>query len=242
MTIHSKVSWGRISLFYAIAFAISGLFNSGFLTPLYRKLTVGLIIESWSFIPAGIGTLVAALLAFKFDKRLKRSITLLGNDKMKNIVIAIVPAIVFTAIGLSNNNHINEHYYGFAFSLITLIYAVTEEIFWRSYLLDALRPINKFIYSLIIGILWWAWHFRFYTSFDFTVFLLICIVSSILLCQFANETKSYLTTAGLHSLIIMTTTEGEMTRPKITGLCISILLWLIIGRFWRKKAGKTQTD
>ncbi|MEO7046784.1 MAG: CPBP family intramembrane glutamic endopeptidase [Ferruginibacter sp.] len=233
MTINSKVSWGKILLFYVIAFTLSALFNAGFLTAEYLKLTNGLIIKNWPFLPAGIGTLIAALIAFKFDRKLKRTITLLGNNISKNILISFVPTLVFTVLGIYNNSNINVHYYGLAFSFIALLYAVTEEIFWRSYLLDALRPLNKVIYTCTIGILWWAWHCRFHTSFDFTWFLLICIVSSFLLCQFANETKSFLTSAGLHSLIIVTTSDGEMTQTKTVGLCISILLWLIIGKFWK---------
>lgn len=234
MSIDLKTSWIRVLLFYAIAFSISGLFNSGYLTPLYQKLTDGLIIKNWSFLPAGIGTLVAALFAFKYDKNLNHTITLFGNSNVKNIIISLVPVLVFTTIGLKNDIQINEHSYGLAFSFIALFYAITEEIFWRSYLLDILRSTNKFIYSLIIGTLWWAWHFRFDTSFDFTWFLLICIAGTFLLCQFANETKSYLASAGLHSLIILTTSNGEMTKLKTIGLGISIILWLLIGKFWEK--------
>jgi len=235
MAINSKIPWGRVFLFYAIAFSISGLFNSGYLAPLYQKLTNGLIIKNWSFLPAGIGTLVAALFAFRFDKSLNHTITLFGNSNIKNIVISFVPILVFATIGINNDSHMNEHSYGLAFSFIALIYAVTEEIFWRSYLLDVLRPANKIIYGLTIGTLWWAWHFRFNTSFDFTWFLLICIASTFLLCQFANETKSYLTAAALHSLIILTTMNGEMTKPKTIGSGISIGLWLFIGKYWKRE-------
>ncbi|GAB3418820.1 CPBP family intramembrane glutamic endopeptidase [Niabella aquatica] len=190
---------------------------------------------NWPFLPAGIGTLIAAFVAFIFDRKLNRTITLLGNNKFKSIIISLIPALVFTVVGVSNNNNVNEHYYGFVFSFIALFYAVTEEIFWRGYLLDVLRPFKKVLYSLVIGIFWWAWHFRFDTSFDFTWFLIICIGSSFLLCQFANETKSYLTAAGLHSLIIITTSEGEMTHAKTIGLCVSVILWLIMGKFWKTK-------
>jgi membrane protease YdiL (CAAX protease family) len=146
-----------------------------------------------------------------------------------------VPAVVFTIIGIYKSSSINEHFYGFVFSIIALLYAVTEEIFWRGYLLDALRPLDKIAYSLVIGILWWAWHFRFNSRFDFTRFLLICLISFFLLCGFTNETKSYLTAAGLHSLIIITPSDGEMSRVKITGLCVSVVIWLIIGKIWKTK-------
>lgn len=236
MSTETKIPWGKIFLFYIIAFTISGLFNSGFLTSEYVFQTEGLLIKNWPFIPAGIGTLIAAFLAYVFDRKTIRTITLFGNDTSKNILISIVPALVFTTIGIFNNGGYNEHYYAFVFALIALFYALSEEIFWRGYLLDVLKPLNKIIYSLLIGIMWWAWHFRFNTSFDFTGFLFICVVSSFLLCQFASETKSYLTAAGLHSMIIITTSEGEMTQSKIMGLCITVVLWLLIGKFWKTKS------
>jgi len=235
MAENSKISWGKLFLFYVIAFVLSGLFNSGLLTSHYQKITDGLIIKDWAFLPAGIGTFIAALIAFLWDRKLNRTITLFGNNSVKNIIISLVPVLVFTIIGVYNNSNVSTHYYGFSFSFIALLYALTEEIFWRGYLLDALRPLKKINYSLLIGIAWWAWHFRFNTSFDLTWFFLICIVSSFLLCQFADETKSYLTSAGLHSLIIITTSEGEMTQTKSIGLFISVGLWLIIGKFWKTK-------
>ncbi|MBN9293263.1 MAG: CPBP family intramembrane metalloprotease [Flavobacteriia bacterium] len=234
MTENSKISWGKLLLFYTIAFVLSGLFNSGLLTPYYQKMTDGLLIKDWAFLPAGIGTLIAVSIAFLLDRK-DRTITLLGNNSVKNIIISLVPVLVFTIIGVYNDSRVNNHYYGFVFSSVALLYALTEEIFWRGYLLDSLRPLKKIKYSLLIGIAWWAWHFRFDTSFGLTWFLLICIVSSFLLCQFADETKSYLTAAGLHSLIIITTSEGEMTQTKSIGLFISVGLWLIIGKFWKTK-------
>jgi uncharacterized protein len=235
MTTETKIFWRKIILFYTIAFSISGLFNSGLLAPQYQKITNGLMIKNWSFLPAGIGTLIAAIFAFFFDRKTIRTISLLGNNRLKNVFISLVPTIVFTTIGIYNSGNINEHYYGFAFAFIALLYAITEEVFWRAYLLDALRPLKKIVYSLVIGISWWAWHFRFDTSFDFTWFLFICIVSSFLLCEFADETKSYLTAAGLHSLIILTTSEGEMTQAKAIAFCVSIGLWLVVGKFWKTK-------
>ena len=235
MTADTKISWKKIFIFYAIAFIISGLFNSGVLTPCYQKLTTGLLIGNWAFLPAGAGTLIAALIAYRFDKKFKRTISLYGNNRLKNILIALVPAMVFTTTGLFNSNGINEHFYGFAFSCIALLYAVAEEIFWRGYLLDALRPLNRLIHSLVIGILWWGWHFRFSTGFDLTWFLLICLAGSFLLCRFADDTRSYLTAAGLHSLIIITTSGGEMPRTTTIGLCIVIITWLLIGKIWKTK-------
>lgn len=241
-TINTKVNWFNVSLYYIIAFVISAPFNSGLLSQNYQALTKGYLISNWTFLPAGIGTLIAALVAFYFDKRHTKTITIFGNNRFKNIAIALTPLLVFTIAGLTNEHQISNNYYGFVFASITLIYALTEEVFWRSYLQDALRPLGRNLSYFLIGISWWAWHFRFNSTFDWTAFLLICIGSTFLLGKFAEETKSFFTTAGLHSLIILTTTTGEMTNSKIIGGVITILIWLSIGKWWKTETEKTRTE
>jgi hypothetical protein len=65
----TKTPWEKIILFYTIAFVVSGLFNSGLLTSQYKKITDGLLIRNWSFLPSGIGTLIAAIIAFVCDRK-----------------------------------------------------------------------------------------------------------------------------------------------------------------------------
>jgi membrane protease YdiL (CAAX protease family) len=225
--------------FYAVAFIISAPFNSGYLAASYTQFAGRSLMANWSFIPAGIGTLTAALVAFRLDKGLKRTTTFFGNDVSRAITIAFVPVIVLTAMGIANNASVGPHYYALIFSVSALIYAIAEEIFWRSYLLDRLRPLGRPAYSLLIGVLWWAWHFRFSTQFDMTWFLLICVISSFLLCKFAEDTRSYLASASLHSLIIVTTSTG-FNRAGMTSIVICIVVWMAMGKLLgqRTEAGK----
>ena len=236
-TKNSNVNWYFIALFYLIAFVISAPFNSGLFSKSYENLTQNYLISYWAFLPAGIGTFTAFLLALFFYKNYNRTITFFGNNRLRNLAIALTPLIVFTIAGLGNEHQLNNNYYGFVFAAVALIYALSEEIFWRGFLQDALRPIGKNLPYLIIGIFWWAWHFRFSTSFDFTTFLLICVGSAFLLGTFAEETKSFLSSAGLHSLIILITSNGAMTNSGIAGGAISLVIWLSIGKWW-----KTKTD
>jgi len=234
----SKVNWYYIALFYLIAFVISAPFNSGIFLKSFETLTQNYLISYWAFLPAGIGTLIAALLALFFNKNYIRTITLFGNNQLKNLAIALTPLIVFTIVGLANEHQLNNNYYGFAFAAVALSYALSEEIFWRGFLQDTLQPIGKTKSYLIIGIFWWAWHFRFNTTFDFTTFLIICIGSAFLLGKFAEETKSFLTSAGLHSLIILITTDGMTSNSGIAGGVITLIIWLSIGKWWKTKTNK----
>jgi uncharacterized protein len=227
-----KVKWQFVVLFYVIAFTISGLFNSGFLTTYYKSLTEGYFISDYPYLPACIGTLSATIFVLFIDRSHKRTITFFGNFKLKNLVISVTPLIAFTITGIDNNYGQNSHIFAFCFTLINLIYAVFEEIGWRGYLQDALRPLKQWYRFLIIGLIWWAWHFRFHTTFELTIFPLICIGGSFLIGQFTEKTKSYLTAGGLHCLIILLSNSGELTREKMIAGGLAILIWLGIGKFW----------
>jgi uncharacterized protein len=233
-----KVNWQFVVLFYVIAFTISGLFNSGFLTTYYQSLTKGYFISDYPYLPACIGTLVATIFVLFIDKSHKRTITFLGNFKLKNLVISFTPLITFTIVGIDNTNGQNSHIFAFYFVLINLIYAAFEEIGWRGYLQDALRPLKQGYSFLIIGLLWWAWHFRYNTAFELTIFPLICIGGSFLIGQFTAKTKSYLTAGGLHCLIILLSNSGELTKEKMIASGLAILVWLGIGKFWNNETVK----
>jgi uncharacterized protein len=227
-----KVRWLFVFLFYTVAFAISGLFNSGFLTTYYQSFTKGSFISDLTYLPACIGTLAAAIFVLLIDKTHKKTITLLGNIKLKNLIISLTPLFAFTLIGIDNNYDQNPHIFAFYFAFINLIYAVFEEIGWRGYLQDALRPLRQWYIYVIIGVLWWAWHFRFNTTFELTLFPLICIAGSFLIGNFTEKTKSYLTAGGLHCLIILLSNSGELTYEKMIAGGLVILIWIGIGKFW----------
>jgi uncharacterized protein len=236
----SKVNWVYVFLYYTIAVLIAAPFNSGVFSSAYSNLTGNYLISEWSYLPACLGPFLAALFLFLIQKKHKRKITFWGNDIFKNSFIALTPLLVFTIIGLENTQQQNNHFYGLVFAGINLIYGIGEEIGWRGYLQDALEPLNKNFRFLLIGIMWWAWHFRFQNSFDWTVFLAVCVGGSFLIGKFADDTQSFFCAAGLHSLIIITTNSGAMTNSKLFAGVLVILIWLGIGKFWKKQSTATE--
>ncbi|MDQ6785552.1 MAG: CPBP family intramembrane metalloprotease [Acidobacteriota bacterium] len=231
---NTKVNWLYVLLFYILAFFIAAPFNSGLLSQKYQAFTKDYLLSDWTYLPAGFGTLIAASVVLFLDKRHNKTITFLGNAPIKNTVIALIPLLVFIVFGLQNARQQNTNYYAFVFASINLIYALMEEIGWRGYLQDALRPLDSNLRYILIGVLWWAWHFRFFTVFELVIFPLICIVSAFLIGKFAEETKSFLTAAGLHSFVIILTNSG-LTNNKIIAGVITILVWLGIGKLWKTK-------
>jgi uncharacterized protein len=231
----NDVNWRFVALYYLVAYALSAPFNAGWLAPQFRALTRGSFLGDMTYLPACLGTLAAFLLVLRLDTSHIRTIVLFGNSRMKNIVIALAPVAAFAAVGLDNGYGLNRHWFALSYATINLAYAVLEEIGWRGYLQDALRPLKGWGLALI-GLLWWAWHIRYSTVFDFMVFPLICVGGSLLIGQFTEKTKSYLTAGGLHCLIILLTNSGAITHAKMLAGGLTVLVWIAIGQWWQTAA------
>jgi uncharacterized protein len=232
----ASIRWQFVFIFYAIAFIISAFFNSGFFAPQYQRLTQGLFFSDLTYLPACLGTFLAALAVFRWDRTHRRTISFFGNASLKNIIISVTPVAVFSVVGLDNNTGQNIHLFAALYGSINLNYATLEEIGWRGYLLDALRPLKATYRFLIIGLLWWAWHFRFTTAFDFTIFPLLIVGASFLIGKFTEETKSYFAAAGLHCVIILMTNSGDVSQQKLIAGVLTILIWIGIGHWWKSDA------
>lgn len=234
MTFKKPIHWNYIVTFYSIAFLLSLPFTSGYYLEQYNAITKGSIFYNLAFLPACIGTFIAAILAFIFDKKTKRTITFFGINKFQNSIITIIPLIVFSIVGLPNELNLNPHYYAFLISIVIFIYSFGEEIFWRGYLLNALSPLSKIQIVFVLGLLWWAWHFPFTSVFGLTTFLVIIIISTFLIGKFVETSKSYLTAAGIHSLIVVMNLSQNNKNALISG-GITIFIWVILSKLWKPK-------
>jgi hypothetical protein len=56
-----------------------------------------------------------------------------------------------------------------------------EELGWRGYLADALQGLPAWTRYRMTALLWWPWHLRFETTFDWLGFPLIVLASSVVL-------------------------------------------------------------
>lgn len=239
----SKVNFRSLLLFYFIAISVSGLLAMDATLEQFQSLMAGTLASGWTFLPAGVGTLLAAIWVFKYDKSLFRTIDLKGNNFGKNLLLTAIPVVVFTILGLENKHGYNPHVYGLIFSVVSVAYAVCEEMFWRGYMLDGLRGLNKWLYPLLIGIVWWAWHLRFSSAFDYTWFLGVCLSGSYLLCYTTNLTKSYMTAGAFHAVLVITTTSSRFTDEKLYGILLSVVIWILIGFSWKtRETDRAESD
>lgn len=230
-----KINWKFIIIFILIALGLSYPVQQGYLNDFFQSITKNSFIAESGYLLAGFSTLIAALILLTIHQNVSSKITILGDDKIKNILILSLPIIAFSISGLENNFGINIWLYGFLYSLINTIYAFTEEFGWRRYLQNALEGLNKNIKYISIGIIWWIWHFRFDTQFDFFIFPLICIGGGFLLGKLADDIKSILPTVAMHSLIILTTNSENFGKNEIMGIAFVVLGWIVIEQIWKRK-------
>lgn len=230
-----KIDWKYITLFIIIALGLSYPIQHDYLNDFFQSITKNTFISESGYLLAGFSTFIAAIILILSHQNLSNRISIFGHDKIKNILIMSLPIIVFSIVGLDNNFGLNIWLYGFLFSLVNTIYAFTEEFGWRRYLQNALEGLNKNIKYIFIGIIWWIWHFRFDTQFDFFIFPLICIGGGFLLGKLADDYKSILPIVAMHNLIILTTNSGTFGKNKIAGIGLVILGWVIIEQIWKRK-------
>lgn len=144
-------------------------------------------LQDNNYLFAGLSTLTVGSVGIFIHKELSNMITILGKTTFKNTMILCLSIVAFSIIGLDNRFGVNKSLFGFTYDLIKTIYAFTEEFGWRKYLQNALEGLNKNAKYILIGLVWWIWHFRFDTQFDLFIFLLICLGGGFLLGKLADD-------------------------------------------------------
>lgn len=234
--------WLRIALFYFMA--ISTSFTMRFLLPeWYENISMPFgfsVFKSWM---QGLGPFLGAILVTALFK-VPRKITFFGNNRMKSMAMAIIPLIVLASIGVQNNLSLNSHYYGLVLGFWIIIYGILEETGWRGYLQDELREYKPLIKYLIIGTMWYAWHFTFLRSninvANEIILLAMLVAAAWGIGQIAEKTKSILVSGCFHTIgnimglsaAFMQNLNGNQ-KLLIVGLCL--LIWIPVLIRWDKK-------
>ncbi len=207
-------------------------------------------LPTWIFILttlllAGSGVIIGALITISFlKKQRKTEISLFGTSKSKSLIMAVIPIIIVTIVGVKNDFEIDAHLYGFIAITGTLLYCIMEEYGWRGYLQEELKILKPWKKYLIIGFIWYLWHLTFLTKAslgDNLFFLGMMILGSWGIGQVAESTKSIIASACFHMIIqIMMFNalikDGINGTEKIIILGISVVIWFVIIKKWEKES------
>ena len=242
---NKNVNWKRIGLFLVIAITISNIFRFDIfeLKPELEQLPTWIFIVT-TVLLEGSGVIIGALIVLPLlKKQRKTEISLFGTSKSKSLLMAIIPIIILTIIGVENEFELDTHLYGFIAITTTLIYCIMEEYGWRGYLQEELKKLKPWQKYLIIGFIWYLWHLTFLTDAslgDNLFFLGMMIFGSWGIGQVAESTKSIVASACFH-LIIQIMMFNALIKDGINGtekliiLGVSVALWFVIVKKWEKE-------
>lgn len=240
-----NISWKIVLIFFIIATVISNTFRFNifeFQSELEK-------LPSWLFVLISVileasGVFIAALIAISLlRKKRKTEITLFGTSISKSLIMAMIPIIILTIVGVKNEFGLDVHLYGFIAIIGTLFYCIMEEYGWRGYLQEELRALKPWHKYLLIGLIWYLWHLTFLTKAsvgDNLFFFAMMVFGSWGIGKVAESTKSILASACFH-LIIQIMMFNALIKNGIDGtekliiLGVSIVLWFVIIKKWERE-------
>lgn len=227
-----KTNWLIIVLFYVFACALSFIFLKfpNFLKEISVIVFKFNIPFNWNH---GIALLLASIIGYKIVK-LQHKTSFFGNNSNKTILFAVLFLSIYSLFGINNKYNINPHLWAFIFCLVTLIYDIFEETVWRGFINDNLTYLPFWLKGIITGVFWGAWHLIVFENFDqfggIFIFILMCIILSIIIAYATDKTNSILFAATIHALFCKTNYA--------TLICVVLLIVLILS--WKIKTNNIE--
>lgn len=164
----------------------------------------------------------------------KSAISLFGKSASYSVLILVLPILCLTIVGVDNSLAIQNNLFGLIIGTFTMFYAFLEEYGWRGYLQPALSTkFNKWTTYIIIGFVWYLWHWYFLRS-DHNpklIMLPILIGASAGIGEIGKTTKSLLICTALHGianiLFIYGMIANQLSLQEKGGiLVLCLLIWI----------------
>lgn len=212
-----------IGTFYLIAITLRYLTNK---TTILSGVEPNFLLVILQGMGPAIGAVVACLVF-----RIKMEMSLKGN--FKNIFIPLSVYWILTILLIGIVAYFTTGNFVLVPILTILIYGLLEEIGWRGFLQQVLRPLPKFAGILLIATLWFVWHLNFELTGSNLLFFGVLILGSWGIGVVADKTKSLLAAAAFHSL----NNFFDVLNTKTTVILLSLTLLWILSILYRKKLG-----
>ncbi len=239
-----KISAWRILLFYGIAITVSNLFR-------FDLFELNARLGEWSGLGyliirnllEGSGVFLGALVSIYLLKQARPvGISFWGTSRKFVLLMAAVPLMLITTIGVRNNYGVNEHLFGAVATVAVLVYCVMEEYGWRGYLQQELTGLQQLTKYLVIGVLWYLWHLPFLENPNVlanVLFLGTLVLGSWGIGQVAVLTRSIGASACVHFVVNITFFNVFFHKafdPMMLGVVIAVCIgvWVFILRKWMK--------
>ncbi len=238
-----KVSLVRILLFYGIAIVVSNLFR-------FDLFDLNVRLGSWSGLGyviirnvlEGSGVFIGALVGLHLLRKVRPvEISFWGSSRRAVLLMALVPFLLITMIGVRNTFGINVHLFGAVATIAVLVYCVMEEYGWRGYLQQELGALRPWLKIVVIGGLWYFWHLSFLENTDVlanVMFFGTLVLGSWGIGQLAVLTRSIGASACFHFVVNITFFNVFFHKafdPLMLGVIIACCVgaWIIILKKWK---------
>jgi membrane protease YdiL (CAAX protease family) len=192
----------------------------------------------------GSGVFLGALFGLYLLKKARPlTISFWGTSQRFVLLMALVPFVLITMIGLRNKFGVNEHLFGSVATIAVLIYCVMEEYGWRGYLQQELSGLEQLTKYLTIGLLWYLWHLPFLENPSVlanVLFLGTLVLGSWGIGQVAVLTRSIGASACIHFVVNITFFNVFFHKafdPMMLGVVIAVCIgsWVVILKRWKAK-------
>lgn len=209
----SKVNYWAILMFYFIAILCRYLTNVVGIFDFMESPYIKTILT-------GVGPAIGAFFAFSLFQ-IKPILSLKGNYMNLKAPLFIYWALPLILISLVT--YILKGTVPWLSILVILIYGLLEEIGWRGFLYQQLKPLPLIANILIVSILWFVWHLNFELSISNLLFYGILVLGSWGIGKIADLTNSLIAISAFHSL---NNFFPDMDFSKIVILISLLLIWI----------------
>ncbi|MES2688837.1 MAG: CPBP family intramembrane glutamic endopeptidase [Bacteroidota bacterium] len=230
---HTKVNWLNVCIYYALACSFSWPFFwwRDMDPESWKAWQVPQFIKNLSYMwgPGFAGIIVLIL----FRKSHRRTITFFGTSVLKSLVFYLLPIIALSVFAIKGEE-------AYVIPVLGFMMILGEELGWRGFLQDALRPLTAWKRYLLIGVLWELWHFtnRMQDGFVLSTFIkvgafmLVTILLSFILGRLTDRTRSLVVAVTLHAWVDILFEFQSTATFIIFGL--SIPFWALMLWYWNK--------
>ncbi len=231
----AAVNWVAVAAYYGIACAISWPFFwwRDYHSESWKLWALPGFVKGW--IPALGPTLAALICLVVFRRSHHRTVSLLGTSPWRSFAFVGVTILGMTVAGIGDDE---PHLTGLWFGFVYFVYGLLEEIGWRGFLQDALRPIPPLRKYPLIGLLWGTWHFTTFAGGDvrqaasrLALMYCIWILGSWGIGQAVDNSRSLLVATMLH--LIFNLFRALPREKALPVLAISIVAWVVLLRSWK---------
>ncbi len=216
-----KIPVIAIVVFYIIAIAIRYITTQTSLLSFIHNDTIQMLLR-------GSGPAIGALVVVKLFHQ-QFSMTLKGNFRQLIIPFCIywlLPIILLWIYEFYFNHHAPANA-----TFFVLLYGLLEEIGWRGFLQQALKPLPKIAGIFLLTVLWYVWHLHFELTTSNLIFFVILLLGSWGIGLVKDKTNSLLAVAAFHSL---NNFYPATTTKQLPVLAVLLIIWIISIRLTKK--------